>query len=346
MSLSTRALALLRHCVLLLLLVLSGLLHGYRLEEKSPTEDEWAHLVRGMQYLSGEDTRLQYAHPPLANALVALPVADDESGTQFEQLPGWAEANLGEVSLGFLQRDYAGARGKLMRARRAQLLILWAGILYAYTWGYSIINWTTGATLSLLVASSPVLLGHSRYIGTDVGCAVSFLVVTGECARLQQIRGGTLLAWILLPTVLAVAVLTKHSGLLLLPIVSAALLRWHWTKTKRSRLQRLGLWALHNFFLLLILTLAVNIAYRFQDSGLRVDTILALPEPQYWVSARFEHRMLEEESPIAYLPAATRVPLPRTWIFGVTAVGVQAQQGYPWASFFGLPTPDGHPDLP
>ena len=71
------------HVVFSVAIILSAFLILDRIEEKSPTEDEWAHLVRGLQIWHGDDFRLQYAHPPLANAITAAPLARDKDVPDF-----------------------------------------------------------------------------------------------------------------------------------------------------------------------------------------------------------------------------------------------------------------------
>jgi hypothetical protein len=335
-----------RHVVLALFFVLSGLLHGSDLEEKSPTEDEWAHLVRGMQYLAGEDTRLQYAHPPLANAITASTVAFEEGLPDFSRLDGWERANVGAVSTSYLRLGYADARDRLMSARRLQLLVLWAGILYAYAWGCSLFGWTTGSLLAFMMSVHPTLLAQARYVNTDLACGLMFLVVAGELAR-YRVTGSRFIKWVFIPLALSAAVLVKHSGLILVPVVLivglVAALRARRSAPCVSRRWRLCLWAVHAAYVGLVLVVAIDVAYGFQETGLSVGQLFDAPEPQYWVSEPYRQRMLEAKSPLAYLPSDMPVPLPRTWIFGVTAVGVQTQQGYEWSSFLGVRTPEGHP---
>jgi hypothetical protein len=104
------------------LLVMSALmLNGYA--HDSPTEDELTHMVRGIAYWRGADTRLSYAHPPLGNAWSALPIAWDADNPDINRLRGWKLATAATITRSYVDKDYGYARAQLMRARVATMAI-------------------------------------------------------------------------------------------------------------------------------------------------------------------------------------------------------------------------------
>ncbi|MGH1348219.1 MAG: hypothetical protein ACRBN8_42080 [Nannocystales bacterium] len=335
-----------RHLIFVLAMVMSACLMLDHLEEKSPTEDEWAHLVRGLQYWHGDDHRLQYAHPPLANAWAAAPLALDEAVPDFSTLDGWESATVGRVAYAYLQLDYDAARASLMRARRACIAFSLVGVIYAYFWGMSVLGRREGLLLAVILALHPALLGQARYVSSDVACGVACFVAVGELCR--HLRGNAPGAtWVGVPLGLSMAVLSKHSALLLVPVflgvtsLHAFLGRGSYAGC--SVRLRVGCWGTHALFSAFVVVLSLNLAYGFQASGLTVLEVLQRPEPQYWISSPYEGTMLERCSPLTLLPANFRLPLPYSWLFGVSSVRVQSAQGYPWASFFGAATPRGTP---
>ena len=106
------------HAVAVLLLALLFTLLWTSERSRSPTIDEPLHLIRGLAVWSAGDTRLSFAHPPLANALAALPALGDPD-VDVEELGGWERANLRAVAEAHFHADYGAAREKLHRARIA-----------------------------------------------------------------------------------------------------------------------------------------------------------------------------------------------------------------------------------
>lgn len=336
---------LLEHLLFALMVMLSAALMLDGLEEKSPTEDEWAHLVRGLQFWHGDDHRLQYAHPPLANAVLAAPMAFDDDVEDFSTLDGWDSATVGRVAFAYIRSDYGAARAKLMRARRASVGLALLGLLYAYLWGRAMLGRRGGLVLASLLAFHPTILGQARYVSTDLACAIACFIAVGELAR--HMRGGAPWAtWFGVPLGLSGAILCKHSALLLVPgfvlitALFAALGRGSEPANSVSR--RLARWAVHAAFVGAVILLALNLAYGGQQSGLTVAELFNLPEPQYWISAPYAGAMLEATSPLRWLPPGLRLPVPYPWLFGVSSVGVQSARGYPFGSFLGAANASGH----
>jgi hypothetical protein len=109
-----------------------------------------------------------------------------------------------------------------------------------------------------------------------------------------------------------------------------------------SRRLRWGRVSADVFVSAVVVLLIVNAGYRFQGAGDRVGDILERPEPQYWISAPYEGRLLDDLSPLGVLPAAIPWPLPYAYTFGVTCIRAQTQRGYPRGTFRGEPAPYGH----
>jgi hypothetical protein len=313
--------------------------------EDSPTEDEWAHLTRGVAWWSAPDTRLSFAHPPLANALCGLPTALAKP-PKLDQFPGWKRENLGEVATNWLRRDYAGAKEALHRGRLVMIGLAAAFGLYLYGLARRLFGAATGYLTLALYCFHPMLVAHTRYVTTDFPSAVAYSLVVGELivfvtdAR-SKWRLGTL------SLAVAAALLTKHSALFLGPILFVVL--------TVAALFGLGRYAGHRLAVRLsrlvgalacigtASLLGVNAGYKFQRTGTTVATILAAPEPQYGAAAGHRGKLLETKLPIlTKLPPKLRIPLPHTYVLGIAYVRALNDGGFS-SYFWGKRVREGEP---
>ncbi|XXT18461.1 phospholipid carrier-dependent glycosyltransferase [Sorangium sp. So ce429] len=305
-----------------ILIAMLGLLQwGHR--DDSPTEDEWAHTTRGLAWWQTSDMRLNYAHPPLANAIAAIPVALMKGNAHVSSFRHWKDASIGLVAFDYIKQDYARAREQLFRARL--MIMLMAVALAGYVWFWSRWFWGERAALAalVLVAFNPTIIAQGRYVTTDLPAALATMLAVGEFARYASGRAGR---WSLVTMTLAIgaAAVTKYSGLLLVPIF--CLVGVLLAATGRGRFEgkpaarRFGELGLHMLLAGVVLLLVINAVYKFDDTGMSVRDILAAPEPQYPVSKGYKQHLMEKQSLVRFLPAGMRVPLPYTYLFGTAAV--------------------------
>jgi 4-amino-4-deoxy-L-arabinose transferase-like glycosyltransferase len=309
------------------LLVLSAfMLNGYR--QDSPTEDELTHMVRGIAYWRGADTRLSYAHPPLGNAWTALPVAWDAGNPDINRLKGWKTATASTTTKAYVDKDYGYAREQLMRARLAGMTLGLLLVAYVYYFCLSIFGLRTALVTLALLTLNPVLIAQCRYVTTDPAAMLGFSVAIGELVRyLRGARWGALRVGL----GLSLAMLTKYSGVTLAPfsLVTALVccfigLGIFADQPKKQRFLRL---AQHTGLIAVCVLLCVNWAYRFELTGLRVGEILDRKEPSYWVSNKYP-QLLERFTPLPKLPRALPVPLPYTYLFGIAGIRGHASGGF------------------
>jgi hypothetical protein len=323
--------------ILVLALMMSLTLRG--LKHDSPTEDEWAHLVRGISYWQNHDMRIHVQHPPLANALEGLPSAFDDN-PDVSQLGTWKEGYV--PGLEYIKQDYAHARAELLKGRYVATLFLVALVVYLFYFCLSLFGWPTAAAVALLVAFNPTLIGQARYVATDLPVATMAAIATGELVRylVRPIRILTL------ALALSALVLSKHSGVVFVGMLAlialvAAIARQGAFAAESSPVRRVARWLGHWAAAGAIVLFSINAVYRFDHTGMTVREILDTPEPQHWVTKRFKHHMLEERSPLPYLPDGLRIPLPYPYLFGLFAVREQNHMGYP-TYFMGHSSQFGH----
>ncbi|MBN1609594.1 MAG: glycosyltransferase family 39 protein [Polyangiaceae bacterium] len=304
------------------------LLRGYR--DDSPTEDEFTHMVRGIALWQRGDTRMQYGHPPLGNAWTALPVAFDSDNPRIDQLPGWKTATASSVTVAYLKHDYGGAREQLMRSRLAAMALGLVLVAYVYRWCLVVFGWRTALVALALTALHPVIIGQARYVTTDPPAALGFIVALGELVR--YLRGDRFRLWTLSLGV-ALALLTKYSGIIVVPVVVVATglcagLGWARFAHKPTR-QRWLEFGLHAGASASVVLLCINLAYGFQLTGMSVQAILERPEPEYWVSARHHYRLLELYTPLSRLPGWLPLPVPYTYLYGIAGIRAHSSAGFP-----------------
>lgn len=329
------------HSFLVFVLAILMVLVTHRLREDSPTEDEWAHLVRGISFFQNRDMRVHVQHPPLANALAALPSAFDQN-PETSEMSTWKDGY--SPGFDYIKQDYPKARQQLIKGRYPMMLFLMGLAVYLFYFCLSFFGWPTAAAVLLLVAFNPTLIGQARYIGTDMPAACMTAIAVGELVR-YLVRPGL---WSILSMGVGIsgAVLSKHSGVLLIPMFvlianGVAAIGLGRFQSEPSRLKRVGQCLLHFAMAGAIVLFSINALYKFDRTGLTVRETLNTPEPKHWVTSRYKDRMLEEHSPLPYLPEDLRIPLPYPYLAGVIAVQEQNRGGYP-TYFMGEASRHGH----
>ena len=300
----------------------------------SPTMDEPVHLVRGLSYWWVGDTRLGYAHPPLADALLALPASLVGSPADLTSFPAWAGGDTGKLAEQWFLARWAEARGLLVIARHVN--VLFSCLLGLYLFRFARRHFGDRAALATLGLHClhPTLLAHGRLVTTDLPITLATTIAVGEAAtHFQQPRLRTAITTTL---AVAAAFCIKYSAVFLVPLLLVLGFFFAWRGGAEgdapTRRGRLGRFAAHAGAVTLATVLAVNAAYGFQRTGWTVERILAEPEPQSYISKRENQRLLENRSPIAHLPRSFRVPLPYTYVFGLSMVSVQSHDGH--ATYF------------
>ena len=322
------------HALAALLLAALALISLVGLRLESPTMDEPNHLVRGLAYWWQGDTRLSYAHPPLADALMALPVAITEPAVDLSALPGWDQAQVEVLAREYMVEDFGRARRQILLARHVPVVFCLLLGLYLYLFCSSLYDRRVALWALGLYCFHPTLFAHGRLVTTDMAVALASTVAVGEAAKhFTRPRWSTLLR---VAVAVGAALSVKYSAAYLIPLLLGLGLLFAYgggaageASTRRRRILRVVGQAA---FVGAVSLLMVNGAYRFQRSGWTVAHMLAEPEPRNWISKREDQRLLEERSPLRYLPASLPVPLPYSYVFGLATVSVQNSDGH--SSYF------------
>lgn len=318
-----------RGAFLLLVLSASFLLATLRIRRDSPTEDEWAHLVRGISYWQNRDMRVHVQHPPLANAIDAIPTLFERGVPRTAELKVW---QTGYPPAGeYIRLDYGRARAELMRCRYMAVMFLLALSAYTFFFCEAFFGWATAACALLLVAFNPTLIGQSRYVATDLPAAALWMIATGETVRYLSTRSKWSVVTMALG--LAGAALVKHSGVLLIPMV--VVITFVVASVGRGRFQGLGAgrrlltWAAQLAVVGLVVLFTINAVYKFDRTFLTVQQFLEEPEQKHWTTSSYRGNFLERRSVLPELPQRLRIPLPHPYLFGLFTIGEHNRRGYP-----------------
>ncbi len=189
--------------------------------------DERIHLPAGYSYLTQQDMRLNPEHPPLVKDLAALPLLFIKVNFPYQSW-GWntplaadsSRSPSWQTDVGF-GNDFLYYSGndaqKIMRLARIPMILI--GILLGfYVFKFCRELWgDLAGTLALAFYSfSPTILAHTRLVTTDVAAAASFFI--SFYYFYKWIRAPGRRNAIIFGLVFGIALLTKFSTVLLIPI--------------------------------------------------------------------------------------------------------------------------------
>src|SRR5271166_1596759 len=186
------------------------------LHRESLTWDEGDHMYAGYRMWKNGDFGLNPEHPPLVKLLATLPVLGNKlwvpplKGTFFK-----AEAYTDGRD--WLERNDGGSQRLVFRMRLAAATLAIALSLVIF---FAAREWfgTTAALVALTLAVfDPNLLAHSGLVTTDIGAALFFLAVI--YAFYRYVKRPTLLRLLIVGVVTGLLFATKHSGILVAPML-------------------------------------------------------------------------------------------------------------------------------
>lgn len=189
---------------------------------KSAAFDEEYHVAAGYAYLKTGDFRMSTSHPPLVNALSALPLLLRDDIALPIDSEAWASSDYFIFSDLFLWRANANPQSILEWARWP---VIGLGALLAlalFFWARQMISPIGGWIALLLATFDPNLLANARLVTTDLGLACFMLLAIWWLWRWLErpSRLNLILTGILVGCTLA----TKFTGLLILPMLVLILL--------------------------------------------------------------------------------------------------------------------------
>ncbi|HEX6465988.1 MAG TPA: glycosyltransferase family 39 protein [Terriglobales bacterium] len=202
---------------------------------ESITYDEVAHIPSGLSYWQQHDTRLNAEHPPLLKMIAAIPLLFTGARADYSD-PSWCGSGglecqweFGKKFFQVWNRDAFQKIVLLARLPMAGLMLLLGWTIYKLA---RALAGPRGAAVSLTAfATSPFYLGYGPLVITDIGLCLFVLLSAWTLASLWQRPGLRKLFAFAFST--AGALLTKFSGLLVLPALLLFVL-WMWWRRPSS----------------------------------------------------------------------------------------------------------------
>ncbi len=187
-------------------------------KDDSPTADEAIHLFSGVEALEDGSGWLNPEHPPLLKLAGALGLRPLRLATPCEILPCTASPFNGYLR--WLYGNAAPADAIVGAGRRAFPWVLALLVVVLHLTARRLAGPAAGLLAAGLVALDPGFVAHAAYVHTDVGAALAFVVVLLLAVR--AVSAATLCGWLALGLALGLALVTKFSTVLLVPVVALA----------------------------------------------------------------------------------------------------------------------------
>lgn len=214
----TRVKGLVAEIALLAILTAAGLtaVKGHQ-KDDSATADEGIHLFAGAEYVENGTFWMNLEHPPLAKDLAGLSLKTlrlhpPAGGDSRERTPhnGYSE---------FLYLNRVPAQEILQAARRPFPVVF--GLLVVVVWAAARALAGPGAGLLAagLIALDPGFVAHASIVHTDVGAALT--MTAALVLALAAARRDAPTLWAASGLALGVALATKFSAVLLIPLFAA-----------------------------------------------------------------------------------------------------------------------------
>jgi Dolichyl-phosphate-mannose-protein mannosyltransferase len=283
-----------------LLLAVHGALHD------TPTVDEFAQLPAGCALLRWGAFDHYPHNPPLAKMLMALPVV--ASGAAVPRPPAGEEGRRSEwtpwiYGTRFMSENATRYFGLFLRARLVMIgLFLLGGVVLAL-FARELFGAKAALGALALWLFCPNLQAHGRLATLDVAVSVALISAFYALylAIVRPSRGRLALAGVLL----GLAILTKFTALLSLPVV-AVLVLFGLGGPFGRRIAALSA-------LLAVVLLVVNLGYGLRGTLTRLD--------DYGFASRLGTALQSR------LPAWLRIPLPRDFVGGLDAEKLVVERG-------------------
>jgi tetratricopeptide (TPR) repeat protein len=200
----------------LALVAVQALQIAFVVHRESLTWDEDDHMFAGYMMWKTGDYGLNPEHPPLVKLLATLPLLGEKLWVpQLENRDFKTEAYLGGRE--WLARNDGASQRLVFRMRLAAGLLALALSLLIF---FAAREWfgTPAALVALVVATfDPNLLAHSALVTTDMGVSLFFLA--SIYAFYRYVKRPTLLRLLLAGLAAGLLLATKHSGILLAPML-------------------------------------------------------------------------------------------------------------------------------
>jgi hypothetical protein len=283
---------------------------------KNITNDELVHIPAGYYHLVGGEFQLNNEHPPLVKMWAALPLLliqpNESPPTAAEQ-----QGNFLEFTWSYDQRFWARNKNRLETLEfwtRAMMIVVACGLgVLIFAYARDLFGVRAAIFAVALYTLEPTVLAHGHIVHTDLPAALAFLLFFFVLRKYLKAR--TLQSALLLGLASGLALITKFSMIVLLPVLAGlALLALPFApRLNESRKKIL----LHAGIVVVFILLIVNAAYRFQSPPL-------VPGDVQWVQTRSPESF---DQWMFFFRAGSKI-LPTYYLFGQYNVMLHNRDGH------------------
>jgi 4-amino-4-deoxy-L-arabinose transferase-like glycosyltransferase len=193
----------------------------YHAIRTSATMDERPHIFAGYQYWKCGDFTPNPEHPPLVKLLATIPLTGmDLIGPRWEcgsRVTAYREQwTAGTAFLLENGLDRVVVPSRLMASLMSMLL---AALVFFAAW--EMFGRVQALIALALLAFEPNLIGHGSIVTTDMGVAAGIFAAVYACYRFHQ--KNSLVRFVIFGLAIGLALTTKHSGVLIFPILAVLL---------------------------------------------------------------------------------------------------------------------------
>jgi len=272
--------------------------------------DEPAHLTAGWIALTQGDLSVNREHPPLIKTLAALPLLPMHP----IEPPEPDLARTGEdFEFEYSRRFLYGANDadRLLHRARLPVVALSCVLVCAIAlWSRSLLGGRIAALAACLWAAfEPNLLAHGRLVTTDLGAALFAVILFAAAERSQAgARSRAQPGWLLAAgagIALGLALLSRYSGVLLVPILTVCIL----IDPRRPLRRRLA----NLILILLVAIVTVNAGYLVLTGGSGGSPFPLAADPAGGTLRTPFLAGMEAHPLLRWTPLG----VPRTWIEGI-----------------------------
>lgn len=206
----------------------------FSMMEDSAIEDEPPHISSGYALLKTGDARMNPEHPYLIKILAALPLLFQNINLDLSY-ESWQKSDEWKFGDDFLYRMGNNADQILFSSR---LVMVFLGVVLGIVvWRFAkfLYGQKAGIFALFLYCFSPLFLAHTRYITTDVGVTLFFILTV--FMLFKYFRSGSA-KWLVFGALfLGLANLSKFSALILIPMSFLIFLIFYiWSKRNKQNI--------------------------------------------------------------------------------------------------------------